>query len=263
MLIPVLSLLTLAVYGQGINLETVVVSNSVALHPMIFDVQKDGKNDIVVVDDYTDIGGNDAMNIKTVSWFSDLGKPGGEGYRRMVIAEINYRSCGIASADIDRDGYIDIIGRYDTDGDDMNETGNMFWLKNPYGSKIYDGSPWKKIDIGFSSYAKDIVTADFNMDGKTDIVARGIDGFIRVYVQKSPNDWSVIKVEAPHHDGTDVADMDQDGDPDIVINGLWYETPSISISAFARPSYLNSSGQDQIVLIFHLDCMVGSAGIFA
>ena len=226
LLIPLISLLSIALNGQRIDFERVIVSNSVALHPMIFDVQKDGKNDIVVVDDYNDLEGNDALNIKTVSWFSDQGKAGGEGYRRRVIAEINYRSCGIASADIDKDGYIDIIGRYDTDGDDMNETGQMFWLKNPYGSKKYNGGPWTKFDIGFSSYAKDIVTADFNKDGKTDIISRGVDGFVRVYIQTSPTKWRVIEVEAPHHDGTDVADIDQDGDPDIVINGLWYETPS-------------------------------------
>ena len=63
---------------------------------MIFDVNKDGKNDIVVVDDYNDSEGNDGLNIKTVSWFSDQGKAGGGGFKRTVIAEINYRSCGIA-----------------------------------------------------------------------------------------------------------------------------------------------------------------------
>ena len=228
--IPVLLSLPIAMYGQGIKFETSVVTNSVALHPMIFDADKDGKNDIVVVDDYNDLEGNDGLNIKTVSWFSDQGKAGGGGFKRKVIAEINYRSCGIASADIDNDGYIDIIGRYDTDGDDNNETGNIFWLKNPYGSKKYDGKPWQKFDIGFSTYAKDIVATDFNSDGKTDIVARGVDSFVRVYLQISPVKWNVIKIEAPHHDGTDVADIDQDGDPDIVINGLWYETPSDLIS---------------------------------
>lgn len=225
-IIHALSFLSVGVFGQEIKFETSVVSNSVALHPMIFDVQKDGKNDIIVVDDYVDKEGNDAVNIKTVSWFSDQGKSGGEGFKETVIAAINYRSCGIASADIDNDGYIDIIGRYDTDGDDMNETGNMFWLKNPYGAKKYDGKPWQKFDIGFSTYAKDIIPTDFNRDGKTDIVARGVDGFVRVYIQTSPAKWSIIKIEAPHHDGTDVADIDQDGDPDIVINGLWYETPA-------------------------------------
>jgi len=215
-----------AIFGQEIKFETRVVSNSVALHPMIFDVNKDGKNDIVCVDDYNDLKGNDALNIKTISWFSDMGKAGGEGFKRTVIAEINYRSCGFAHADIDNDGYIDIIGRYDTDGDDMNETGTTFWMKNPYGSPKYNGGPWQKTDIGFSTYSKDIVPADFNKDGKTDIVARGVDECVRIYIQVSPVKWTTIKVDAPHHDGTDVADIDNDGDPDVVINGLWFETPA-------------------------------------
>lgn len=224
--IPVLLFLAIPAIGQEIKFETSIITNSVALHPMIFDVNRDGNNDIVVVDDYTDPEGNDAINIKTVSWFSDRGKSGGGGFKRNVIAEINYRSCGIASADIDHDGYIDIIGRYDTDGDDINETGSIFWLKNPYGLKKYDGKPWQRFDIGFSTYSKDILTTDFNGDNKTDIIARGVDGFIRIYMQTSPVRWSVIKIESPQHDGTDVGDIDRDGDPDIVINGLWYETPS-------------------------------------
>ncbi len=212
-------------FGQEIEFETSVVSNSVALHPLIFDVDKNGKNDIVVVDDYIDLEGNDALNTKTLVWFSSQGEKGGEGFRRTVITELNYRSCGIAAADIDNDGYVDIIGREDSDGDDMNETGNIFWLKNPFGSRNYKGGPWQKFNVGFSTYAKDIVTADFNRDGKTDIVARGVDGFVRVYVQAPKNKWTIIKLEAPHHDGTDVADVDQDGDMDIVINGLWFECP--------------------------------------
>ena len=225
-IIHALSFLSVGVFAQEIKFETSVISNSVALHPMIFDVQKDGKNDIVVVDDYVDTEGNDALNIKTVSWFSDQAKNGGQGFKETVIAELNYRSCGIASADIDNDGYIDIIGREDSDGNDENETGNIFWLKNPYGSPRYDGRPWQKSSIGFSTYAKDIIAADFNKDGRTDIVARGVDGFVRVYMQTAPNKWTIIKIEAPHHDGTDVADIDNDGDPDIIINGLWFETPS-------------------------------------
>jgi len=225
-LISIILFISVVALAQEIKFETSIVTNSVALHPMIFDVDKDGKNDIVVVDDYNDLEGNDATNIKTVAWFSYQGIAGGEGYRRVVISEINYRSCGIAYADIDNDGYIDIIGRYDTDGDDNNETGNIFWLKNPYGSKKYEGGEWQKTDIGFSTYAKDILATDFNNDGKTDIVARCVDECVRVYIQSSPVKWTTIKLDAPHHDGTGVADIDRDGDPDIVINGLWFETPA-------------------------------------
>ena len=254
MLIAGLSLFSMALKGQGIKFETSVVTNSVALHPMIFDVDKDGKNDIVVVDDYNDLEGNDAQILKLLLVFISGSKAGGGGYKRTVISEINYRSCGIAYADIDNDGYIDIIGRYDTDGDDNNETGNIFWLKNPYGSKKYDGGPWQNTDIGFSTYAKDIVATDFNNDGKTDIVARGVDECVRVYIQATPAKWRVIKIEAPHHDGTDVADIDNDGDPDIVINGLWYETPADLVNGiwtkhdYAPRWYKQKTGHKRIMV---------------
>lgn len=223
--IPVFLFLTIGIHGQGIKFETSVISNSVALHPMIFDVDKDGKNDVVVVDDYIDLEGNDGLNNKTVSWFSSRGEAGGGGFKRNTIAELNFRSCGIAPADINNDGYIDIIGRDDTDGDDNNETGNIFWLKNPYGSENTDGTHWQKVEIGFSTYSKDILVTDFNHDNRTDVIARGVDGFLRLFLQISPSEWQVVKIESPPHDGTDVADIDRDGDPDIVINGLWYECP--------------------------------------
>ncbi len=205
-------------FSQGIKFEKVIVSNSVALHPQIFDVNKDGKNDIVVVDNYIDGKGNDGENIKTICWIST------DGFVKHPIYQINYRACDLAHADIDGDGYTDLIGRYDTDDDDMNNTGNIFWLRNPYGDKNYDGKPWVKTDIGFSTYAKDILTADFNGDGKLDVVVRAVDHKLNVYVQITPQKWDILKIEVPAHDGTDVADLNNDGIPDIAINGMWFET---------------------------------------
>lgn len=39
--------------------------DSVALHPQIVDVNKDGLNDLVIVSNYVDAKGDDATNIKT------------------------------------------------------------------------------------------------------------------------------------------------------------------------------------------------------
>jgi len=89
----VLGLVSIAALGQEIQFETSIISNSVALHPMIIDVQKDGRNDIVVIDDYVDGDGNDALNLKKVVWFSEQGKSGGDGFKENPIAELKYRSC--------------------------------------------------------------------------------------------------------------------------------------------------------------------------
>ena len=204
--------------AQEIKFETSVLSNSVALHPQIFDVQKDGVNDIVVVDKYIDAKGNDGENVKTILWIS------GKDNKSTPIFQINYRSCDMTAADIDKDGYIDLIGRYDTDADDNNNTGSIFWLKNPYGNKNYDGKPWVKTDIGLSTYAKDICTADFNKDGKLDVVVRAVDHKLNVYIQVTPQQWEILKIEVPAHDGTDVGDINNDGITDIAINGMWFET---------------------------------------
>jgi hypothetical protein len=218
LLTHILLLGAIVTFAQEIKFETVVVSNSVALHPQIFDVNNDGKNDIVVVDNYIDTKGDDGTNIKSICWIST------SDYKKHPICELNYRACDMNYADIDNDGYLDLIGRYDTDGDDMNATGSIFWLKNPYGNNNYNGEPWVKTDIGFSTYAKDIIPADFNRDGKIDIVARAVDRKLNIYLQNAPSKWEVLKIDVPEHDGTDVGDINKDGIPDIAINGMWFET---------------------------------------
>jgi len=62
----------------------------------------------MIVDQYVDENGDDGKNIKSVCWISvsDMSK-------KNLIYEVNYRSCDMAAADIDNDGYLDIIGRYD------------------------------------------------------------------------------------------------------------------------------------------------------
>ena len=55
----------------------------------------------------------------------------------------------------------------------------------------------KDMISAISTYAKDILTADFNRDGKTDIVARGVDETVRVYIQNLLRNGVSLKIEVP------------------------------------------------------------------
>ncbi len=188
------------------------IEKSCSLHPEISDIDRDGINDIVLVTDYVDDKGDDRDNIKNLCWIKS------PGFEKIKIASVVYRSCGMAVSDMDNDGYPDIIGLEDLDGIDSNGNSTLFIFYNP-GSK---GQEWKRSDIGKISYAKDISTGDLNGDGFRDIIARTDDRKIHIY-SRDHDAWMHTQIEVPPFDGLAIGDMDQDGDDDLVINGMWLE----------------------------------------
>lgn len=187
------------------------------------DIDGDGKNDIIGVgpaDDY----GDDCTRF--ISWYHypDLTK-------RTLISFTGYSdytyfgSGDFRLQDLDRDGDLDIISAIAAHPKfPRDSTVMLVWWENPR-----PASPvtivWKRHDVGIMGHPKDIVAnKDMDNDGKLDIVTRS-EEFLNIFFQNSADSWSRKNFSIRQYEGMAVGDLDGDGDPDIAVNGVWYETP--------------------------------------
>lgn len=183
---------------------------------VVGDVDNDGINDLVRV---AGIKG-EAM---TLFKFDKNGK-----YKKYpLLDKINFRGDRLALYDIDQDGDLDLltgIGNNDADGKEISL--DVVWVENPFPRRYTRSGSWKIHKIGNQKdYIKDIDVADFDRDGKPDVITRANEK-TAIYFQSSPQKWqNDVVIEHESHEGMDIGDLDKDGDTDIILNGFWYETP--------------------------------------
>ena len=130
----------------------------------------------------------------------------------------------------------------DVDGDGDNDLvslkhDELRWYENP-GWQVH------RID---SQALHDVEVADFDGDGDIDIVARGQSEFghqgdaLHFYQQSSPTSWQYRMIRCANGEGLKVEDIDRDGDPDVVVNGSWFEnTGDILNGPWTEHSYTSS-----------------------
>jgi hypothetical protein len=133
------------------------------------------------------------------------------GWTKHPVDPASKISTDIEVADVDRDGKPDIIA--------VTGTG-VVW---------YRGPDWKPHPVA-TDKVHDIEVADFDGDGKVDIVARNQNlsrnssgATLFVYRQASPQEWVRSTLPILDGEGLKAADLDRDGDLDLVLNGTWLE----------------------------------------
>jgi len=134
---------------------------------------------------------------------------------------------GLAVGDLDGDGWIDIVGGSDGPNGNQKTPRSVTWWKNPRDTS----KPWEAHEIGVvvdlkTSFDR-LAVADLNADGRADIIATSEwwltgDPFTHLvwFEQPSPSklgEWTRhVVLNACSLNNLDVADLDHDGDPDLV-----------------------------------------------
>ena len=151
----------------------------------------------------------------------------------------------IAVADIDGDGHQDIIIPSDK---------GLMWYRNPrvHGDDPAAG-PWEAINISpAGEQMHDIQIGDLDGDGQLEIVTRRQSEFgimlgntIHIWKRDTFTAWQHRILTCPHGEGLELADIDGDGRPDIVIGGRWYRNPGDILSGewteqlYVDPAYFD------------------------
>lgn len=169
------------------------------------DLNGDGRADLVV-------GGHERGGLV---WYEN------PAWGKHVIRPEGEFSTDHEVGDIDNDGHNDIVSLM---GD------QVVWFRNG------GHDNWTLVEIDRQKL-HDIEIADFDGDGRLDIVGRGQTLFggvghtLHLYYQR-PTGWERKEVEIPSGEGLKVADVDRDGRPDMIINGHWLKNPGGSTNAW-------------------------------
>lgn len=171
----------------------------------IGDIDRDGHLDVVVVKN------RDGH----IVWFENGGRPDdGDSWNRHVITTDCKRAYDVELVDLNDDGWLDVVAS-GYKGDTIS------WFMNPGSGS--SGVAWQReiIDPELAE-ARTVRVADFNGDGKPDILATGFGADLIVWYEqtnRASHGWRrhVVDDQTPQPVHGEPADIDFDGDVDVVM----------------------------------------------
>ena len=186
------------------------------------DVNGDG--DIDIAAGRRPEGGDEPL---IVAWFENPGDGTGN-WKSYEIGRTNHPADRIEVADLNGDRRADIIvteERYPG----LEPDGNLFWFEQPG----VLGEPWNRHRIVTQYSMNNLDIVDMDKDGDTDLVTgehKGPDLELQLWVNDGQGNFMKEWLDQgkESHLGTQTADMDNDGDPDIVSIG-WDRYPFVHL----------------------------------
>ena len=188
--------------GRDLDFERVVVDDKGPQDPwakVLADLDGDGHLDVA-------IGGRKGPLV----WYRF------PDWKRSLVTDGGYDTVDGEAGDIDGDGDSDLV------------LGGLLWYENPRPTKSFE-KPWVAHRIA-DHETHDVELADLDSDGDVDIVTRDQSAFgdpngneVHVWIQENPDSWKHTMLSCIHGEGIRVADLDSDGDSDIITNGFWFE----------------------------------------
>lgn len=159
----------------------------------------------------------------------------GTAWTMHVIAEkapngSTFAAGDLAAADINNDGSLDVLGlAHPGEWKQAGAPTEIYWYENPMPKGDPARDAWTAHPIGRApAFVKDLRLADFNGDGRLDLVVITFEGnrFL-VFRQDAPTKWTKVQdfVIPNLHEGLDVGDITGNGRPDVATNGYWVENP--------------------------------------
>ena len=150
-------------------------------------------------------------------------KPDAGEWPSFTIIEEGGNGEWLSTGDMDKDGDLDVCAGLDP-VDKESEANPVVWLENPGNG----AGNWNKHEIGLTtSWADKIIPADYNADGFMDVVVTeerwpGVQPDANMFLFTDPGDakksnWDRKTIVTQYSmNNLDVADMDQDGDFDLI-----------------------------------------------